>query len=291
MKILVIGASGYLGKSIHERLMIENFEVVGTSRAKSDKFFQLNFLNFNEISKLLELVKKDVDVVLLLSAISKPDVCSTDYQNSYEINVTQTSYIIKNVLQMGKKVVFFSSDTVYGQQEMKFDESHTVSPFGEYAHMKNIVEEKFKNYANFKSIRLSYVYSATDEFTKYIRSRTLEKSNIEIYHPLLRSMIAKSDVIEGVISILKKWHEVKNTFINFGGPNCVSRLEYVEALKKVLLPELQFTTSTPSETFLQSRPKIINMTSPILESLLGYKPLDVHQSFVSIEFAREWNGK
>jgi dTDP-4-dehydrorhamnose reductase len=83
------------------------------------------------------------DVVLLTAAISAPDICAQEYARAWGVNVTGTSRFIRNVIDRGGRVIFFSSDTVYGEKDDVFDERAYCNPAGEYAIMKHEVEKQF----------------------------------------------------------------------------------------------------------------------------------------------------
>ncbi|WP_434517227.1 NAD-dependent epimerase/dehydratase family protein (plasmid) [Dechloromonas sp. ARDL1] len=83
------------------------------------------------------------DVALLTAAISAPDICAREHDRAWAVNVTGTSSFIQSVIDRGARVLFFSSDTVYGEREDSFDESAACNPTGEYAEMKREVEQRF----------------------------------------------------------------------------------------------------------------------------------------------------
>ena len=100
-----------------------------------------------------------------MASISAPDICAREHERAWSVNVTGTSEFISRTIERGGRVIFFSSDTVYGECEDPFDESALCKPAGEYAEMKHKVERRFIENPSFKSIRLSYVFSREDKFT------------------------------------------------------------------------------------------------------------------------------
>lgn len=172
----------------------------------------------------------------------------------------------------GKKVVFSSSDVVYGQQKNMVNEFIATNPIGRYALMKKEIEESFKGNANFKAVRFSYVYSKDDKFTKYLYECKNSNSVAEIYHPLERSVISLKDVIIALSSLPKYWDKIDNPFINFGGRKLVSRLDIANTIKQYCLPQLEFKVLTPPDSFYYARPETIYMKSTYMTLLLQRKP-------------------
>jgi dTDP-4-dehydrorhamnose reductase len=59
------------------------------------------------------------------------------------------------LLDRDARVVFFSTDTVYGEQPEPFDESRPCRPLGVYAELKHEVERRFAAAPGFKTKRSS----------------------------------------------------------------------------------------------------------------------------------------
>lgn len=279
MKAFVIGGSGYIGKPLLKALG-KQLEAYGTSSTGVDNLILLSLsepdkFNFNPISK--------GDVVFVTAAISAPDICSRKYDYAWSINVDGTSHFISRVLKKGGRVVFFSSDTVYGEAEDTFDESACCIPVGDYARMKHEVELKFADDPLFKTVRLSYVFSKHDKFTDYLFGCTKNKKIAEIFHPFYRAVVHRDDVIEGVIGLALHWDRYPQAVINMGGPEIISRIQFSQELQAGAFPGLRIQQVEPETGFFSSRPKVIAMNSPLLDSILGTPPLTLKEA-IRIEF-------
>jgi len=180
--------------------------------------------------------------------------------------------------------VFFSSDTVYGECSDTVDEASEINPAGEYAEMKSEVEKRFLGNPLFKSIRLSYVFSRKDKFTKYLLGCEEREEEADLFHPFYRAIVHRDDVVDGALALADRWDEFPQQVINFGGPEVLSRIDFAECLKSAAMPDLRFQVTEPGEEFFKNRPKIIAMTSPILPLLLG-RPARSFLDAAKIEFA------
>ena len=209
------------------------------------------------------------DVVLLTAAISAPDICAREHDRAWAVNVTGTAEFIRRVMDRGGRVVFFSSDTVYGERDDEFDEQANCHPAGEYAEMKHDVEKQFLGNPLFKAVRLSYVFSREDKFTKYLSACAERGEEADIFHPFYRAVIHRDDVIKGTIALTQRWDEFSQHIINFGGSEILARTEFVKILQETALPNLQFRVTEPEAEFFKNRPRVIRMLSPILTQLLG----------------------
>lgn len=280
MKFFVVGATGYIGKPLFEYAK-KQFRTIGTSSKGDTDLMVLQLdkpLDFNYASI------EEGDFVLLAAAISAPDICTNEHDRAWAVNVVGTSMFVSAVINRGAKVIFFSSDTVYGEANYEFDEEKKSMPTGEYAEMKNALEIKFLGNSSFKTIRLSYVFSREDKFTKYLTNCAEKNEEAKLYHPFYRAVIHRDDVIEGVIALAKKWDAFPQQVINFGGPQLLSRVQMAEKIRYSVLPQLRFQVTEPDTAFFKNRPRTIAMTSCVLPNLLGRPSKNLEQA-AKIEFS------
>ncbi|MBC7204352.1 MAG: SDR family oxidoreductase [Pusillimonas sp.] len=279
-RIFVVGASGYIGKNLFERANTIT-TTFGTSSSGGQGLLRLRLdepddFNYQQIN--------EGDSVILTAAISSPDTCLREHDYAWSVNVTGTSRLISNVIKQGGRVVFFSSDTVYGESKNEVDEKGPNKPAGEYAAMKHEVEQRFIGHPSFKTIRLSYVFSREDKFTRYLNTCINQSRPAELFHPFFRAIVHRDDVTAGTLALVESWKDIPDAIINFGGPDVLSRLDFATHLQRTIWPHLQFSVSEPSTEFFQSRPRIIAMKSPIFAKLLGRSPRQLNDA-IRIEFA------
>lgn len=277
---MIVGASGYIGKLLYE-LAGARFQVFGTNTSGAGGLIPLRLDCPNDFDYS---IIKPGDVVFLAAAISAPDVCAKEHQRSWAINVTGTSEFINKVMSRGGRVIFFSSDTVYGHRSDSFDEGATANPAGEYAVMKYEVEKRFLDNPLFKSVRLSYVFSKEDKFTQYLSRCNEMREEAEIFHPFYRAIIHRDDVIKGLLTLAQQWDIFTQNIFNFGGPEVVSRIDFAEALRSFAFANLQYRIKEPDDVFFKNRPRVIAMKSNILPRLLGGSHLNLIEA-TQIEFA------
>lgn len=278
-RIFVVGATGYVGAYLHQSALKITSSVGTSSSGKKD----LLLLRLDAPEYFDYKLISACDVVLLTAAISAPDICAREHDRAWTVNVTGTSSFIQSVIDRGARVVFFSSDTVYGEREDAFDETATCNPAGEYAEMKREVEQRFSGNTSFKVIRLSYVFSREDKFSRYLAGCAERNEEADLFHPFFRAIVHRDDVVEGALTLAKHWDEVREQVINFGGSQVLSRIEFAECLRKVHFHDLRFKVTEPGADFFKNRPRVIAMTSPVFAKLLGRPPRTLCEA-AQIEF-------
>ena len=200
------------------------------------------------------------------------------------MNVESTGEFIQGAIDLGCKVLFLSSDTVYGDVETGFDESHPINPKGAYAEMKSIVEKRFEGNPNFKSFRCSLNFYKDDRFTQYLKTCAANNVEADIFDPLTRAIVHRDDTVDAILAVANDWNLAEGQYTNCGGPQVLSRAQIAETMKKVALPNLRFKVSRPPSKFYTDRPAFIEMKSPNLKRILGRSPVTFEEA-VKIEFA------
>lgn len=261
-KIYVVGSSGFIGGKLYDYL--SEFRPISVGRANSEIYLDLSDNNYSE---LLSVVKED-DVVILLAAISSPDECERNYEEAYEINVKNTVALISLLIEKRARVLFSSSDAVFGAAKNVCLDDTDKQPFGKYGQMKSEVEEYFKNERNFFSIRFSYVLAKDDKFSLMVAEHAQNGKHLDVFDGFERNVIALEDVLLGIKSIITFWDDIDTRVVNFSGKELVSRQNIVAELVKQKYPKLVYSFTEAPESFWKGRPKVINTESKFLESIL-----------------------
>jgi dTDP-4-dehydrorhamnose reductase len=269
MAIWIVGSEGFLGNHLSKRLQEENLQFHTASRDGSNADEKLDLLDNLTFGNL---AVSEADFVILLAGVSSPEVCQEHYETAHAVNVLGTSSFINYVINQGSKVLFASSDTVYGNQQDLIDETHPCLPYGKYGEMKHKVETTFLKNPNFMSFRLSYIVAENDKFTNYLlrKSKELREAQIEAYSDFYRNSIKIEDVLDGLLKVCNNWDYIPTPkIVNFCGSASLSRFELALEIKERLGLNLTIRPTKAPEEFFASRPRIINQSDVRLRSLLA----------------------
>ena len=260
MKTALVGSSGYIAEFILKRFAEES-EIESVLKLdrnpKSDAY-----LDLSEAEKFNYSLLDDIDYVVFTAAISGPDKCAQEFDACWKINVTGTNYFIREAIERNCRVLFFSSDAVFGDiPAVIYDEETVTAAETPYGRMKKAVEDEFKESPLFKAIRLSYVASAKDRFYTYCLNCVKNDETADIFHPFYRNVITVSDVVDIVTYFVFHWNDYAPTFLNVAGKELVSRVRMADELNRHLGNKLKYTISMPGEEFFKNRPRITQMKS------------------------------
>jgi dTDP-4-dehydrorhamnose reductase len=269
MKILIAGTRGLIGSAVSRALEQRNMDFVRISSVQSEGVCHLDLMAPGSFDYS---VVQPGDVVIMAAALSSPEVCEQQPDLARQVNVTGTCTFITMCVARGARVLFLSSDTVYGENASNFDENAPVKPAGFYAETKAEVEDHFRECSAFQSIRLSYVFSRSDKFNKYLQGCLARNEVAEVFDPFFRAVVHIGDVVQGLLSLALDPAVRGARVMNFGGPHVLSRMEFAKTVQAFAMPELRIRLVEPDPSFFKTRPHVIRMQSPIFEEVLGRRP-------------------
>lgn len=260
MKVALVGSTGYIAgfllKRFEEEQQIDSVLKIDQSESADEH------LNLLEAEKFNYKTLDEIDYVVFTAAISGPDKCASDFDWCWDINVNGTKCFIKEAVARKCKVLFFSSDAVFGDISGKiYDEQSETKADTPYGRMKKAIEDEFKDEPLFKCIRLSYVASAKDRFISYCLNCIENGETADIFHPFYRNVISVSDVVDVVIWFAKNWDKYEYFALNVAGKELVSRVRMADEINRCLDNKLKYIISTPEEEFYKNRPRITQMKS------------------------------
>lgn len=162
MRILVTGGAGYIGSHTCVKLLEEGYEVVvvdNLSNSKKEslsrvekltnkkvKFYKCDILDKEGLSKVF--FENKIDVVIHFAGLKAVGESCRIPLNYYHNNITGTIVLLDVMKEFGcKNIVFSSSATVYGQQDiMPISESAVLQePTNPYGKTKLFIEYILKD--------------------------------------------------------------------------------------------------------------------------------------------------
>jgi len=163
MKLLVIGASGFIGGSLYKKALGEGLRAVGTKYLKNgDGLIHFNMLE-HEIKDRLpkEFLDEPEDVLAVIcSANPLIEECRKHPQESYELNVVSMKRLFKSLSDLKIRFCFLSTDNVFDGAAGYYDESEPTCPCNEYGRQKAEIEKFIlENYSSELIFRLSQTVS------------------------------------------------------------------------------------------------------------------------------------
>jgi len=219
MKVVIIGANGFVARNLRKYLSEKNIDLISISRN-----------NFKEYENESKIISKNYDEKIIINKIKNSDVLihlvgigkqstTIDYEM---INVKFTNYIVNLTKKAKIKKIIYNSG-------LGVSSKTTVGYFISKYKAEKIIINSGLNYTIF---RPSYIIGKDDLFTKFLKKQIKIKT-IEI--PGSGNYSIQPISINDVVKIfLQSINEIKfkNKIIDLVGPDYLTFEQYVKLFSK-----------------------------------------------------------
>ena len=285
MQILIIGASGYLGRHVYKYFKNCYSEVIGTYLNHQEDPSMIQFdMNKDDISDIV-LQENDADkVAVICAAETNLDVCKVNEKESYQTNVASTIELIEKLKQMNYYIVFCSTNEVYAgiKGNGNYKETDAVAPINEYGRMKLQVEEYIIRYCpNACIFRLSKligdINSPKDTFNEWKRMALEEK---DIY--CIRGNYFSPSYVEDVVKCIEIAFDKRISGIyNICSDDIYSRADLCKAFLKALgLTANVYEKNVEEFGFLSTRATNVGTNNQKAKETLKYEFTNMEEVFM-----------
>lgn len=242
-KILITGATGFLGRRLVKRLNNENYHLY-LRAAEEDKSLPINkldLLNYQALKKTIVKIKPTT--VYHLGALVN---LARDYQvaqQCIDVNIKGTLNLLDSLRAAPpKKFIFTSTEEVYGDNPLPFKENQLPRPPSAYSISKIAAENLCKMYAqelgfSLVIFRIGTMYGPEQPSSRFIAQiviKALKNEDIPINSgKKKRDYIYVEDVIDALVSAQKIKLKNQTETINLGGQRSYQLKKLVEMIVKL----------------------------------------------------------
>jgi len=234
-KILVVGASGYIGQSLCLK--------IGAEICLATFNQCINLKNYFKSHQKFDLVRDDPSVLnledvshaVILSGVTNPDKCVRESKLSELVNVHATIRLLDYLGENNVVCIFASSEVVFDGGKGSYIESDTTNPIMLYGLQKKIIEEHIENnWPRAAVIRLAKVYGSTPGDGSLLDNwycQALAGAKIRCADDYISSVVHIDDVVNAILAIIERG---LSGIYHIGGPRAVSRYEMCDILMKLM---------------------------------------------------------
>lgn len=255
MRVLVIGASGFLGSKLFVELG-KKHEVFGTylSSAKIKDMTNTCKLDLRNKSNIDYVLKKQrPELIADCSGLTKTDLCERERELAYETNVKG----VKNLCDIAScKIVYFSTDFVFDGKKGLYSEVDLPNPINFYG-LTKLLAEKIVLSSDSENlvVRVSGLFGLSKINDKFIQK--MKERYVSGCIDLFSSPTYADDVCLN-FGILAEHAGL----LHFGGPERLSRYDMIKITSEILginctpIPvsskEMRYIAPRPKDTSLKS---------------------------------------
>jgi UDP-glucose 4-epimerase len=286
MKFAVTGGAGFIGSHLVEYLVKNGESVIVIDNLNTGKMENLkNVENKIEFVKgdirdynLLKKTLKDVDGVFHEAALASVQESFSKTGEYHDVNVNGTENIFKLAKELGFKVVYASSSSVYGNpSELPIKENAQNNPINPYAQTKvdkDLLAEKYAKmgvsiiglrYFNVFGERQSMNYAGVIKlFLERIQERQPPKINGDGQQE--RDFVYVKDVVRANVMAMQS--DVKHAFINVGTGKSIS----VSQLADMIIKSSGLPIKPIHGPELKGDVRVTLADTTLSKKLLGWEP-------------------
>lgn len=200
-KVVVIGASGYLGKKIYQTFKdaVPNPDnVIGTYYSKQNEgLYRLDVTNDREVKAFMEQFQPDM--VIYAAGLTKPEIVDTQPEIAENLNANVLGTIAEH---FQGHFVYISTDYVFDGESPPYSPQAVPNPLNKYATTKMHGEERTRsNFSKHSILRVGLLYGHNDKddkitfvrdmVKKFLDGEDIQADDDQIRHPMLIDEVAK----------------------------------------------------------------------------------------------------
>ena len=273
-KILILGGSGLVGSTLIEKA--ENDYMITAT-------FNKNKINSKHCKSIQFIIRRDLDIIhslindvspdIVVNTIAYSDVdfCETHQDEAKFLHVDTTREIAKICNELKIKLIYISTDWVFGNGKNHNIETDIPNPINFYGKSRVMAEEIVRSSSNDNVIlRPSVIYGwhKNSRFLNFVLKNLENNSEVNAFNDQYSSPTLVDDLVECIKRIIEK--NVKGTFHTVG-PSCVNRYEFATEIAKIFGLNIKLIKSVNSNQIKQiaKRPSRCCLDNSLIQKTIG----------------------
>ena len=212
MKIIILGANGFTGRRILQRLVTHHSVMACSlhpdiSSEEGYEFQTLDILNFDATDALLNAFQPNV--IINASALSVVDYCEQHPEEAYAMNVSAVKHLAEYCQANPCRLIHLSTDFVFdGTASEAYTELDTPNPVNYYGKTKRWSEEAIEQACNnYAIVRVEVVYGKPFDgqhgnIVHLVKNRLGNGQGIRVVCDQFRSPTWVEDIARAIESLL-----------------------------------------------------------------------------------------
>lgn len=270
MRILVTGASGFLGGWVYEEARERGHEVLGTrySRSFDPEGGQVLVLDVRNPSRIRSTVEDfGPDAVVHAAAMATVERCEGTPRLAQEVNVDGTRNVAKAAAQSDVKVALISTNFVFDGESPPYNEDDEPGPIQVYGRTKRAAERSVsRENAGSLIIRVSDLFGPPppggdppEDLVHLLLSNASQSGELPLVEDVFMSPTYAPAAAAEILDLIEQ--DESGTF-HRAGIDCFNRLEFGRAVADVFsLSTTGFLACRAADLWRAPRPTATCLTS------------------------------
>lgn len=279
MKLLITGSTGLLGANLTLAASLRKFEVTAALHRievhfPSSKHIVLPLDSEREVARAISLVRPDW--IIHCAAYTNVDWCEAHPREARLLHVDATEWIAKAAAQIGSKLLYVSTDSVFDGQNGDYKELDSTNPLNVYAKTKlegETVATK-NSVAGPLIVRINlfgWNLQPKSSLAEWILTRLESGESIPGFNDVYFSPLLATDISDILLDLISQ--QAKGVF-HLGAADKCSKYDFALSIAKTFgFPsEKIIPTTVQSAKFIAARPFNSSLNSGKLAKELKLQP-------------------
>lgn len=277
MRVAVLGASGFVGGYVQEKLQEAQIEQVGTCFQQTGRgLYPLDCRNRQDLESFLSV--QGVDGAILVAAQPNVDWCEAHPKASYQSNVLPARLLAEIAAHSELDIIFISSDYIFDGLNGPYTEEALPHPLNVYGRHK-LEAEKAVLACGGTVVRITVVYGwerAGKNFAARLIREVTGKRSVRVPEDQIGTPTYVEDIAAGLLEIYKR--RLKGIY-HLAAHECLSRYEFALhiAKKSNLDPRCILPVKTKDLGQQAPRPLLAGLVDTKFQSIAGWAPRSVDE--------------
>ncbi len=296
-RILITGASGFVGSHIALGAAREGFEVIGVNHTQSlgseltghgVTEYKCDLRDERQVDRVISDVEPRA--IVHAAALARSEQCESEPEGAKLSNIDSTRFIIAAAkrLHLQPLLLYVSTDLVFDgapSTTAPFSESDSPLPVSQYARTKHAAEDLvLKNYPNGYILRSALVYGreigGRQGFLEWLHDGLKRGEPVKLFVDEWRTPVLAEDISAGVCALLKGWGRTQappSRVVHMAGPDRLSRYEFGLEFARAYGYEEQLLEGVSQKALETVAPRApdVSLRSQYFSEILGRLPTDV----------------
>lgn len=287
MKILITGASGFLGWNLCQEAKA-NWQVYGTYFSQpvtipQTALYKIDLRDYEQLKQFVATIKPDA--VVHTAAASKPNFCQTNPEESYSINVTASVNLACICAEYNIPLAFTSTDLVFDGKNPPYPETNPVSPICYYGEQKVTAErEMLAIYPATAICRMPLMFGlpspVANSFLQGFITNLKAGKELDLFTDEFRTPVSAIIAAKGLLLAIEKR---VNGLLHLGGKERISRYEFGLLLAEILNCDRFLIRSVKQQEIVMVAPRSPDTSLDSSKAFtLGYQPRSIREELIDL---------
>ena len=286
-RLLVTGASGFLGGHICERAKLQ-WSVWGTMyshrvRIPGITLLKTDLTHFKDLKILFREVSPDA--VIHTAALSSPNFCQEHPQASYQANTLAAVNVAGLCQDRGIPCLFTSSDLIFDGRHPPYAEQDAPSPLSRYGEHKLMAEAGMQQRCETVVIcRMPLMFGpagpASSSFLQPLLEKMKKGKPVALFVDEFRTPLSGKNAAQGVMLALEKLPKL----LHLGGAERISRYRFGKRVRDIFnYPNAKLNPCRQKDIPMAApRPGDVSLTSSQAQKM-GFNPDPIETSLAQLK--------